>query len=137
MTLVGRGPFERAYDIEAMSQSVNSIWTPITERNRSSSSTHLTDSFLSNIRRSINLTTKDVATFLVVMERLLTTKQVCGLVSLSRQEIWRRRRLGSFPRPVRIGPRRVGYRAEEIQAWLDALRAERDGQSESEGGQRD
>lgn len=65
-------------------------------------------------------------TFLDGMEQLLTTKEVVRLISLSRQEIHRRRCNGSFPQPIRLGARRVGYRREEIEAWIAARVAERD-----------
>lgn len=65
-------------------------------------------------------------TILDAVEQLLTTKDVCRVVSLSRQELWRRRREGTFPEPVKLGPRRVGFRREEIEAWLQARITERD-----------
>jgi prophage regulatory protein len=30
-------------------------------------------------------------------------------------------REGRFPKPVRIGPRAVGWRESDIQAWMDSL----------------
>jgi hypothetical protein len=33
---------------------------------------------------------------------------------------------GKFPAPIRIGPRRVVWLTDEIEAFLDARRAERD-----------
>lgn len=60
------------------------------------------------------------------MDQLLDTAEVCRVVGLSRQEIWRRRRDGSFPEPVRLGGRRVGYSASELQAWMKARLDERD-----------
>ena len=59
-------------------------------------------------------------------ERFLDTAEVCRMCSLSRQEIWRRRRNGTFPEPVRFGERRVGYSATEVQAWMNARLKERD-----------
>jgi hypothetical protein len=35
---------------------------------------------------------------------------------------------GTFPRPIRIGPRRVGWLASEIDAWLADRIRERDEQ---------
>jgi prophage regulatory protein len=60
------------------------------------------------------------------MDQLLDTAEVCRVVGLSRQELWRRRRAGTFPEPVRLGGRRVGYSADEIQAWMKARIADRD-----------
>lgn len=59
-------------------------------------------------------------------ERFIDTAETCRIVGLSRQEIWRRRRAGTFPEPVRFGSRRVGYSAEEIAAWMKARLDERD-----------
>lgn len=65
-------------------------------------------------------------TYLPRMDTLLDTAGVCRIVGLSRQELWRRRRAGTFPEPVRLGGRRVGYSADEVQAWMRARLAERD-----------
>ncbi|HNT87409.1 MAG TPA: AlpA family phage regulatory protein [Candidatus Hydrogenedentes bacterium] len=48
------------------------------------------------------------------------------MVGLSRQEIWRRRRAGDFPEPIRLGGRRVGYPRQEIEAWIQVRVVERD-----------
>lgn len=48
------------------------------------------------------------------------------MVGLSRQELWRRRRDGTFPEPIQLGGRRVGYPRDEVEAWLQARIAERD-----------
>lgn len=60
------------------------------------------------------------------MQHLMTTKEVCALVSLSRQEVHRRRCNGSFPQPLRLGARRVAFKRDEIEAWIAARVAERD-----------
>ena len=59
-------------------------------------------------------------------ERFLNTAEVCRVIGLSRQEVWRRRRDGTFPEPVRFGGRRVGYSATEVEEWMAARKAERD-----------
>jgi prophage regulatory protein len=40
---------------------------------------------------------------------------------LSKSEIYRRIQAGTFPQPVRLGARAVGWRAVDVDAWLDAL----------------
>lgn len=42
-----------------------------------------------------------------------------GIV-VSHMTLWRWERKGLFPKRVRIGPRRVAWRADEIEAWLAA-----------------
>lgn len=38
-------------------------------------------------------------------------------VALSKSTIWRLMKAGDFPQKVQIGPRAVGWRAEEIIEW--------------------
>lgn len=45
-------------------------------------------------------------------------RQVENLTSLSGVSIWRLRRAGSFPAPMRLGCARVGYPKSEVLAWL-------------------
>lgn len=48
-------------------------------------------------------------------------KQVCRLLSISRSTLWRLgRNPGGFPQPFRLSRRITVYRADEIQAWMDA-----------------
>lgn len=61
--------------------------------------------------------------------KLLKTKEVEALTSLTRQRLWELRRAGKFPKPVRLTPRRVGYVEDEVLAWLAARVAERDGRA--------
>lgn len=58
--------------------------------------------------------------------RLLSQQAVCAKLGLSRQELWRRRRAGSFPQAINLGGRRVAYDAAEVEAWIEARVAERD-----------
>jgi prophage regulatory protein len=50
--------------------------------------------------------------------RILTIKQVCELTTYTPQHIYRLERCGRFPRRVRIGLNRVGWRLADIEAWL-------------------
>ena len=50
--------------------------------------------------------------------RLLRLREVGDLVRLSRSAVYRRMQAGEFPRPVRIGPKAVRWRTEDIEAWL-------------------
>jgi len=45
---------------------------------------------------------------------------------LSRSTIYAAIEKGSFPRPISLGPRAVGWIEEEIDAWIEAQIAKRD-----------
>ncbi len=53
--------------------------------------------------------------------QILRTKQVLALLGIGRTTLWRWTRQGTFPKPIRMGPRAVGWRASELQNWLDQL----------------
>ena len=40
------------------------------------------------------------------------------MTGLSRTSIWRQVDRGTFPKPVKLGPRAVGWRASDIEEWL-------------------
>ena len=58
-------------------------------------------------------------------DRLLRLREVQTLTALGRSTIYRLMRdAGSFPEPLKIGPRAVRWRVSDIQAWLaDCSRA--------------
>jgi prophage regulatory protein len=41
------------------------------------------------------------------------------LGDLSSTTVWRMRRRGEFPEPIRLSPGRVGYRRADVAAWLE------------------
>jgi prophage regulatory protein len=51
-------------------------------------------------------------------QRLLSMKQVLERIPLSKTEIYRRIRAGTFPAPVRIGRKRIAFSADEIDEWI-------------------
>ena len=51
-------------------------------------------------------------------DRLLRLSDVRTLTALGRSTIYRLMRDGSFPEPLKIGPRAVRWRESEIEAWL-------------------
>ncbi|MES0020217.1 AlpA family phage regulatory protein [Mesorhizobium sp. M0036] len=51
-------------------------------------------------------------------QRLLSMKQVLERIPLSKTEIYRRIRAGTFPIPIRLGPARIAFSADEIDAWI-------------------
>ena len=53
------------------------------------------------------------------MDRLMTQKEVCSTVALSRQMIFKLRRAGNFPEPVQhIGAAMLRWRASDISEWM-------------------
>jgi prophage regulatory protein len=57
-------------------------------------------------------------------DRILRPRQLADRVGLSLATLWRLRRRGDLPEPIRLSPGCVGWRTSEIDAWLTA-RAER------------
>lgn len=60
-------------------------------------------------------------------EMILREPQVRLMTGISRVTRWRWARQGRFPKPVRIGPNTSGWLKSEIDAWLQACVARRDG----------
>jgi predicted DNA-binding transcriptional regulator AlpA len=54
------------------------------------------------------------------MDRLLNTRSTAELIGTSERALERWRVTGEGPAFVRVGPRRVGYRLRDIEAWLEA-----------------
>lgn len=42
-----------------------------------------------------------------------------AIVPVSRTTLWRWMRAGNFPAPVKIGPRAIAFRAEDVRAWIE------------------
>ncbi|WP_308043776.1 helix-turn-helix transcriptional regulator [Burkholderia cepacia] len=43
-----------------------------------------------------------------------------GLVGLSKSEIYRRVQAGTFPKPIPLGTRAVGWLESDIQSWINS-----------------
>ena len=52
---------------------------------------------------------------------LLTAEQVIQITKMSRCTIYRRIATGEFPRPIRVGPRAVRFKSDDIDAWIESL----------------
>ncbi len=52
---------------------------------------------------------------------ILSIKDVTAKTSLCRASIYNRIAQGSFPKPIRLGARRVGWRESAVNEWLDNL----------------
>jgi predicted DNA-binding transcriptional regulator AlpA len=48
---------------------------------------------------------------------ILTRDQTCKLVGLGVLSIWRLRRAGSFPRPIRLTGKKIGFYRDEVVEW--------------------
>lgn len=55
------------------------------------------------------------------MSGLLTLAEVTRLVGYSRTSIWRLTKADRFPQPVKLPSGQTRFRADEVQAWIDAL----------------
>lgn len=53
------------------------------------------------------------------LPRIITKKELRLIVPYTPQHIGRLERAGSFPKRIRIGKRRVGWRLSDIEAWLE------------------
>ena len=53
-------------------------------------------------------------------DRLLRRRQVEEITSMSRSSIYRLMQEGEFPRPVRVGPGAVRWKASDLTAWLES-----------------
>lgn len=54
-----------------------------------------------------------------------TRPKVEAKTGLSRSTIYARMAAGTFPQPVHLGPRAVGWFEDEIESWLAEREAER------------
>ncbi len=52
------------------------------------------------------------------IDPVLTITQLQAAVIYSRSQLYRMIRAGSFPRPIRLGPGRVGWRQSAVADWL-------------------
>ncbi len=68
------------------------------------------------------------------MKSILRLPDVKGRTALSTSEIYRRMEAGTFPRPVPLGTRARGWLAEEVDAWVAGLMAQRDAAAQSGSG---
>ena len=56
-------------------------------------------------------------------DRLLNKWAVEDRTSLDITTIYRKIKVGAFPRPVRVGKRRVAWRESDVSAWQASLEA--------------
>ena len=51
--------------------------------------------------------------------RIIKLREVCHYVGIGRSTLYRRVSEGTFPAPVRLGPRSIGWKTRDILAWLE------------------
>ena len=51
-------------------------------------------------------------------DRLLRRREVEEITGLARSSLYRYMQEGDFPRPVRVGPAAVRWRASDITGWM-------------------
>jgi prophage regulatory protein len=59
--------------------------------------------------------------------RLVSIKTVCAMTSLSRSMVNALRADGLFVEAVELGPRRIAFVREEVESWINARIAARNG----------
>ena len=52
--------------------------------------------------------------------KILRRREVERRTGLSCTSLYRAMSRGDFPRPIRLGPQAVGWKASEVQAWLES-----------------
>ena len=60
-----------------------------------------------------------------VSPKILRRPAVEAITGLSRSTIYQHKKEGTFPKPIRLGRKAVGWIESEIFAWLEARIAER------------
>ena len=53
-------------------------------------------------------------------QRIMRRPEVLETVGVSTSTLYGWMSSGFFPRPVRLGPKAVGWRSEDVQAWIAA-----------------
>ena len=59
-------------------------------------------------------------------KKFLRLPEVISRIGFRRTAIYQKIAEGTFPAPVKLGPRAVAWVSEEIKDWMDARVAERD-----------
>jgi prophage regulatory protein len=62
-----------------------------------------------------------------VSKRIVRFPEACTKTGYSRPHIYRKIKDGTFPLPVKLGDKAVGFVEDEIDAWIEQRIALRDG----------
>lgn len=60
------------------------------------------------------------------MNAILRMKDLRPLVGLAPSSIYEQVKAGTFPKPIKLAPRSVGWLAAEVQAWVEERAARRE-----------
>ena len=66
-------------------------------------------------------------------KRFMKLDELKTTTGLSRSSIYDKVKKGDFPAPVKLGERSVAWVAEEVDLWLDARIADRNGKGTGRG----
>lgn len=58
--------------------------------------------------------------------RMLKLPEVCDRTGIGRASIYSKAASGTFPSPVKLGPRASAWPEDEVDNWIEARIAERD-----------
>ena len=68
-------------------------------------------------------------------DRIVSSQERRELIPYSDMHVWRLEQADQFPKRIRLGANRIGWSMRELQEWITARKAERDGNSfDEEGG---
>ena len=59
-------------------------------------------------------------------KRIIRISETLKKTGLSRSALYDLRRRDSFPKPVLLGARSIGFLADEVESWIDARVSDRD-----------
>jgi len=57
--------------------------------------------------------------YLLMIDRILRRPEVQHVTGLGRSALYLAIQEGRFPRPVKLGPRSVGWRESDVKRWID------------------
>lgn len=58
---------------------------------------------------------------------LLRPEQLADELGVSTTSLWRWRQKGDFPKPIKLGPRLIGWERSVIDSWLNGKRDSEEG----------
>jgi len=58
-----------------------------------------------------------------IPNRILRPNQAAEFLSISRATLWRFCKESDFPRKIHLGVKSVGWKSEELAAWVDSRKA--------------
>ena len=64
-------------------------------------------------------------TVIHMVKKLMTVKEVCEALGLSRVTIWRMVKDGKFPKPIKVSERKRVWPVTDVEGYLNKLEAER------------